>query len=108
MQILLCGMIVIQVNLRAAHDINSGALHRWKIHTFPWPVLFLWTICKWASRHLTSFRPRLPSRALRQQELTICRLINSLSGSLLARGLGAACLFRLTEVGASCVKKVFM
>lgn len=108
MQILLCGVIVIQVNLRTAHDINSGVPHRWKVHTFPWSVLFLRTICEWASRHLTSFRPRLPSRALRQQELTVCRLINSLSGSLLVRGLGAACLLRLTEVGSSCVKKVFM
>lgn len=57
MQILLCRVIVIQDNLRTGHDINSGVPHRWKMYMFPWPVLFLWTMCERASRHLISFRP---------------------------------------------------
>lgn len=35
MQILLCTLIVIQVNLSPGRDINSGVPHRWKMRVFP-------------------------------------------------------------------------
>lgn len=35
MQILLCRVTVIQVNLRPGRDINSSVPHRWKMYTFP-------------------------------------------------------------------------
>lgn len=92
-KILLCRAIVMQVNLRPGHDINSSAPHRWKMYMFPRPVWVPvanervgFTPC------LTSFRPCLPNLAMRQQELTGCRLINYLSGGLVVRSQGAACL----------------
>lgn len=38
MQVLLCRVIVILVNLSFGHDINSNILHRWKMYMFPQAV----------------------------------------------------------------------
>lgn len=52
MQILLCGVTVIQVNLRPGHDISSMHCTDGRCICFHDQFVFLWQTSDWASRHV--------------------------------------------------------